>query len=1020
MSLFQTSVLKKYLADLDRRAIERAFGIFRQKFHDTVRQENIRNAKEEQYQEGFLRDLFTEVLGYTLNPAPNFNLTTELKNIGDAKKADGAILAPDGSALAVIELKGTSATDFKKIEEQAFGYKNKQRGCRYVLTSNFERLRFYIDDATDFEEFDLFRLDQERFSLLWLCLEKNNLLAGLPSDIKNRSVVEEENITRKLYTDYSKFKKELFADLCQRNPQFDKLLLFQKSQKLLDRLLFIFFAEDRGLLPPNAIHEILTQWQELRDKYDEQFSLYSRFKKFFGYLDTGYQGKKYEIFGYNGGLFAPDEVLDALDIGDTPLFNGTWAITRYDFASEVDVDVLGHIFEHSLNEIEEIQAEIEGRPLDRAKTKRKKDGVFYTPKYITRYIVENTVGALCRQKQAEIGLREEDYADRIEAKKRRRELHERLNQYQNWLEGITVLDPACGSGAFLNAALNFLIEEHARLDRLRATLFGDALVLREVGHAILENNLFGVDINDESVEIAQLALWLRTAQKGRKLTALSRNLRVGNSLISDPAVAGAKAFDWQTAFPEVFAKGGFDVVIGNPPYVPANAISQQEKDFYIKNYESSNYQINTYGLFVEKCFTLLKNEALYSLIIPNYWLSTKYDDRLREIVFIRNHCLEILNTFQVFEGATVDTLILTIQKTMCASFPKTTSIKSIDPNLKIIGERLNAIARTDFKVNKTQVFDSVDVLPEVSFSEQGFDLVGEQILGDYFIFNFGMKPYQVGKGKPKQTREIVEGKFFTSFSKIDDTYFPLLTATSVKRYRLNWEGIFIKYGIHLAEPRKKEIFENSRILLNRILSGKKIDAVWVSETFINNTDVFNLIPKTTTDIETGKTLFAIIASRLCADYFKKKNVNLQRDAFPKLNTGTLESFPIPKIPNDTRKTLVVLVDKMLDFKKQEQLLTSRLPKLLQNKYPDLQVTKKISEWHVGTYADFLKEIKRQKVAWGLREEAEWMEYFGQEQLAVRALQDDIQKTDAEIDRLVYELYGLTEAEIAEVEGVFQA
>ncbi len=657
MSLFQTSVLKKHLADLDHRTLEGAFHVFRQKFQEPARQENIRNSKEEEYQRLFLQDLFVHVLGYTLKPDSNFNLVFERKNQTDAKKADGAILTPDGAVIAVIELKGTSTTDFKKIEDQAFGYKNNQRGCRYVVTANFERLRFYLDDATDFEEFDLFRLDFERFSLLWLCLEKNNLLTGLPADIKSRSVVEEENITRKLYADYSKFKKELFADLCQRNPQHDKLLLFQKSQKLLDRLLFIFFAEDRGLLPPNAIHEILTQWQELRDKYDEAFSLYSRFKKFFGYLNTGHQGTKFEIFGYNGGLFAPDEVLDNLNISDTVLFNGTLSITRYDFVSEVDVDILGHIFEHSLNEIEEIQSEIEGKPLDRAKTKRKKDGVFYTPKYITRYIVENTVGALCRQKQAEFSLREEDYADRAEAKKRRRELNERLNQYQNWLEDITILDPACGSGAFLNAALNFLIEEHARLDRLRATLFGDSLMLREVGHAILENNLFGVDINDESVEIAQLALWLRTAQKGRKLTALSRNLRVGNSLVSDPAVAGDKAFDWQTAFPEVFEKGGFDVVIGNPPYA-TKIFSEVEMTHFKSKFQSAQYQVDLYILFIEKGVELVRKEGFLSFITPNSWLKNMQMSNLRKLLLDEVDFKTIIpNLPKVFQDASVDSLI---------------------------------------------------------------------------------------------------------------------------------------------------------------------------------------------------------------------------------------------------------------------------------------------------------------------------------------------------------------------------
>ncbi|MCB0532444.1 MAG: hypothetical protein KDD14_09630 [Saprospiraceae bacterium] len=560
MPLFQTSVLKKFLTGLNSDHLKVAFSKFQDHFADPAKQENIRNAKEEQYQEGFLRELFVDVLGYTLNPSPGYNLTTEFKNQTDAKKADGAIMASD-TALVVIELKGTNTTDFKKIEEQAFRYKNNQKGCRYVVTSNFERLRFYIDDATDYEEWDLFQLDEERFALLYLCLAQTQLLANIPLTIKENSLKQEENVTKKLYADYREFKHRLFADLRARNPELDPLLLFKKTQKLLDRFLFIFFAEDRGLLPPNSIHEVLMLWQELRDKYDEPISLYHRFRKYFGYLDIGHKDKTHDIFGYNGGLFAPDNVLDSLKVGDTVLFNGAMALTNYDFESEVDVNILGHIFEHSLNEIEEIQAELEGRPLDKSKTKRKKDGVFYTPKYITQYIVENTVGALCREKQDELGINEENYAyfsiphknNKAETAKRKN-LIDRLNTYQTWLEGITILDPACGSGAFLNQALIFLIEEHNRLDRFRASFFGDTLNLRDVDLAILEHNLYGVDLNEESVEIAQLSLWLRTAKKGRKLSALSHNLRRGNSLIDDPAVAGDAAFNWQEAFPEVFAR----------------------------------------------------------------------------------------------------------------------------------------------------------------------------------------------------------------------------------------------------------------------------------------------------------------------------------------------------------------------------------------------------------------------------------------------------------------------------------
>ena len=212
MSLFQKSVVQKYLNDLDPELISSKYAQFQNYFGNPVRQENIRSSKEEQFQEGFLRELFVKILGYTLNPEPDFNLTTELKNIINSKKADGAILKDD-NALAVIELKGTDTTDLDKIETQAFGYKNHHPKCVYVITSNFEKLRFYIQNAVDHIDFDLFNLTQEQFSLMWLCLAKDNLLNGLPQKIKESSVLKEENITKELYSDYSKFRKAIYNNL---------------------------------------------------------------------------------------------------------------------------------------------------------------------------------------------------------------------------------------------------------------------------------------------------------------------------------------------------------------------------------------------------------------------------------------------------------------------------------------------------------------------------------------------------------------------------------------------------------------------------------------------------------------------------------------------------------------------------------------------------------------------------------------------------------------------------------------
>lgn len=302
MSLFQNTVIKKYLLSQDER-INPAYKLFAAYFLNPDIQENIRNSKEEQFQEGFLRELFVKILGYTLNPDPDFNLITERKNEKDSKKADGAILS-GGEVVGIIELKDHKTIDLKQVETQAFGYKNNHRKASYVTTSNFEKLRFYIDNAIDFIEFNLFSLTEDQFAILWLCLAHENIAKDLPRQMKSESVNSEDQITKQLYKDYSEFKRELFADLLANSSRYDKLTLFKKSQKLLDRLLFILFAEDSGLLPPNSVVEIIKQWETLVEM-DAYVPLYDRLKKYFDYMNTGHKGKKHDIFAYNGGLFKP-------------------------------------------------------------------------------------------------------------------------------------------------------------------------------------------------------------------------------------------------------------------------------------------------------------------------------------------------------------------------------------------------------------------------------------------------------------------------------------------------------------------------------------------------------------------------------------------------------------------------------------------------------------------------------------------------------------------------------------------
>ena len=1065
MALFQTSVLKSHLALLNDAEIEKAYKKYQKYFWNTAIQENIKIAKEEQYQATFLNEFFVNILGYTLFPNPNPNLTTEFKNEKNARKADGAILK-EGVALGVIELKGTKTKDLESIRRQAFDYKANQKGCVYVITSNFEKLRFYINDATEFEEFDLFTLSKNRFELLYLCLHIDNVLNNVPLKIKEASIVEEEEITKAFYKDYSIFKRELYRDLVKKNAktvkaklsgaeisdnQDDilsleknvKLTLFKKSQKLIDRFLFIFFAEDRTLLPSNSTLQILNKWKDDWDFGDER-PLYNLFKQYFNFLDLGRKGteKRAEIYAYNGGLFKPDNILDALDIDNNLLYTYALKLSKYDFESQVDVNILGHIFENSLNEIESVNAEIEGGDFDKQKSKRKKDGVFYTPKYITKYIVENTVGKLCEEKKTELGFQEEEYfkGRAKRPKKKITELVQLLDDYREWLLKLTICDPACGSGAFLNQALDFLIKEHHYIDELKAKILGGGLVFSDIETTILENNIYGVDLNDESVEIAKLSLWLRTAQPRRKLNDLSSNIKCGNSLIESKAVAGDKAFHWETAFEKVFEKGGFDIVIGNPPYVSSREISENQKNYYYKKYKTSQYRINLYTLFCELVFNLLKPTGVYSYIIPNYWLSTQWDSGLRKKLTKEHYCREILNTYEVFQDVNVDTLILTGQ------FAKTnhqlTHLCTIEPNLNKIEERWEAIANSRFAFSAYQDFDNIDVEKQIIFGEDKW-LDSDGNLGDALIFTTGMQPYEVGKGIPVQTQEMRKNKVYHSINKIDETYLPLLGSSNVQWMLIKPSEEFIKYGPNLSAMRDPLSFKGERILVNRILGKSKIDACLITENdIINNSDVIVIRAKN----EQVNMLFilAIITSKYCAFSNKGRNINLQRKVYPKLNVGTLKAFPLPQIEDKDLELIQNCTKTILTSNKQKYELVEKFNHYLMAVKKLNKISRKLKNWQDLEFGDFIEELnkaikatnkeKSKELANNLgegekkttpyeiiepltkKDEFEWMELFEENKKKAQELQSQINQTEKEIDAMVYELYWLTEEEIAIIEN----
>lgn len=1010
MALFQTSVLNKYLSQQDTDKVQKAYKKYSKYFHNSAIQENIRNSKEEQFQEGFLRELFVEILGYTLNPTPKFNLTTEFKNLKGAKKADGAILK-EGKAIGVIELKGTDTKDLESIRQQAFDYKSNHVGCTYVVTSNFEKLRFYIDDSVWFEEFNLFTLTNQQFELLYLCLAKENIVADKPLKIKEASIVEEKDITNKLYGDYSLFKRELYRDLVKQNKNNAlfrdsneknfKLTLFKKSQKLLDRFLFILFAEDRGLLTPNTITTINNEWLALKE-LDVEVPLYDRYKQYFGYLDTGRKGtdKKEEIFAYNGGLFEPDAILDSITIDDDLLLRHTKHLTTYHFESQVDVNILGHIFEHSLNEIESINAEIEGTSFDKQKTKRKKDGVFYTPKYITKYIVDNTIGKLCTQKKQEIGITDEEYA---KGRKNRHEttikkLDQQLKDYRDWLLEITICDPACGSGAFLNQALDFLIKEHTYLDELNRQLFGGFLVFPDIENHILERNIYGVDLNEESVEIAKLSLWLRTAQPKRKLTSLNKNIKCGNSLIESKAIAGEKAFNWKEQFPEVFDKGGFDVIIGNPPYVPTEYISEIDKIFLEKTYQSAFGRMNLYPIFYEKGIQILKENGILGFITPYTILKNQYYKESRKYIIDNTKIIELIDFkgILVFQDAAVDSIILTLEKGKYDNY----NFKQISNIISFENENYS----TDY-YNISEIKQNEDLSMLVTLNDKLIKRVSKKTKPLKEIINFNQGIITGGNSK-----------YITSFE--SELTKKVITGSDFNRYSFNDSNQYIIYDTKLLHrPRKKEIFEATEKILLRQTGSFPICTIDYDQYYTLDTVHNGLLVNNDFSL---KYILTLLNSKLLR-FLYESSINEGGKVFAQVKIIYIDPLPIKILSKENQIPFEVAADKIMLAKKQLQLINDKFKKYFSGQYKLEKLSRKLENWHELTFTEFISELNKaikgtSQTSLTKKDEFDWIELFEENKTKAQNLISSINQIDDNINEMVYELYGLSEEEIKIIEA----
>ncbi len=753
--------------------------------------------------------------------------------------------------------------------------------------------------------------------------------------------------------------RELLAkNIALRNDDIDIEGLNYSVQMTIDRIVFLRICEERGIEPENQLLEIANN----ENSYEELCELFKR-------ADTKYNSGLFHFKNEKEVVSRPDDLTLSLAIDDKVLkdiiSNLYYPKSPYAFLY-IPSDILGQVYERFLGKVIRLttghQAKVEEKP-----EVRKAGGVYYTPTYIVEYIVKNTVGKLVENKNPK------DVAS------------------------LKVVDPACGSGTFLLGAYQFLLDWHLnwysenepeKAEKNKAIVkIGDGYRLTTAKKKeILLNNIHGVDIDAQAVEVTKLSLLLKVLENAsgqlglgmeRVLPDLGNNIKFGNSLIgfdyfegqlipNDEERARINPFDWKNEFKDVFVRGGFDVVIGNPPYGFHQIHSDSVKPYFKIKFLSASGSYENYFLFYEQSLSLLKVKGIHGFIAPVTWLTIPSAKSLREYVLKNYHVKEILwLSSQVFENAQVNTLISITQKEASAE----TIVKICDTSessIKVKEERI---------YNQKQYIDS-DYYIGI-FETDSDNLILEKLVKiSQPLKNFarpcsGYNPYEVGKGQsPKgglQTKETVQTKPYHSEKKLGAEWKPEIVGRDLGRYSVNvTEQRWIKYGSWLAAARDANNFLGKRLLVQEITGGqeRRIVATYYDDELYYSRDV---IPVKFDITDTNPFyILGIVNSKLITWYHHRRNPKAQKALFPKVLVSDLASIPVRAInfSNSVEKArhdkIVSLVEQMLST--QKSLAVAQTP--------------------------------QQK----------------------ERLERQIEVTDKAIDSLVYELYGLTDEEIKIVDG----
>ena len=989
-----------------------------------------------------ISDVLVSLLGYTrIDPEHEYTLAEE-RSVGRGA-VDVALGRFDDSAgqaqiVAPFELKGPRTLDLdapmsgrgKSPAQQAWEYAIDAPGAHWVLVSNCLEIRLYGfgRGREAYEVFDLTRLDDENeHARLWLMLSAERVLGGGLDALLRETDSAYKDITNELYGQYKDLRTRLMAFLVDSadGPKLPALQAIEPAQKILDRILFVAFAQRTDLLPDRLLERAATS----RNEFVPQ-PLWTNFANLFRAVDKG--NANLNVWPYNGGLFAEDPVADRVTLPDE-LAAEVAKLGQWDYRSEVPVTLLGHIFEQSITDIERLKAEAQGAAAP-AVSKRKREGVVYTPDMVTRFLVDKTIGVTLAEAfagaQARHGFGEGTSEEQQAAFWR---------DYCQALRALRIVDPACGSGAFLVAAYDALTFEYRRCEKALAALGKE--IDFDVADEIVTRNLYGVDINLESVEITRLSLWLKTARRDHQLQNLDATICIGDSLVEDPAFT-TRPFDWRAAFPNVFANGGFDVVIGNPPYVRMELI-KAVKPYLAEHYRVVSDRADLYAYFYERGVGLLKDGGRLGFISSSTFFRTGSGEPLRRFL-AETTAVETLVDFgdaQLFEGVTTYPAIVVLRKAVGEGEVDYLVIEGEPPE-----DLSRAFRATSRKMSRSRLgTGSWRVEDEGLATLRDKITRGRKTLGE--VFGAPLYGIKTGLNEAFVIDTPARDRLVAADPKSAELLKAFLRGEDVKRWRVEPEGLWLintprgKVDIDAypalrdwllsfkpeLEKRatKQEWFElqQAQLAYQPKLEGPKIvwghfqhDASFCvdrTDSYLNNKCFFVALD--------DSALCALLNSKVLWAELRSK-ARIKQGQYIEAEAQYVEQLPIPDMSPADRETLAALGQTCTDAAQRRYEIQSAVRRRILDLVPagKAKLSGKLHDWHELDFTAFRAEVKAKvRADIPLKERGEWEAWLAERRAEVKELSDVITRAEAEIDRVVYALFDLSPDEVALLEASLQ-